>query len=334
MKRKISSLALMFMSMAMTLHLTDRAARCSQEIPPGPDSQIAERCLPYVDSWSLPSGGIGALIECEPSGVRLVSCLPGHAGDRAGLRVGDRIVGINGQSTTGGNEAWAMSQLRGKIGTKMVLDVERGEGLWQRTFRTHIERANIQTEYSVYSRLRGNELVVKVFWLGPNTAEQLANHLSQIGDQSIDRVVLDLTNVSSGDFKSLQECASLFLPQGTVVGQYASIGEDRSEQLNKVTTVGYPFTDKLTAVKVGPYTARFGEVLARALSDNLDIDVEGDASAGLGTLDGRTIRSRGEAADFGTKLYDAKGRSIDGNPLKPGFWTWSNLLSPAGSGIE
>lgn len=334
MKRKFSSLALMFMSMAMTLHLTDRAARCSQEIPPGPGSQVTDRCLPYADAWTLPSGGLGAIIECEPSGVRLVSCLPGHAGDRAGLRVGDRIVAVDGQSLTGSNEAWAMAQLRGKIGTKMILDVERGEGIWQRTFRTQIERANIQTEHSVYSRLRGNELVVKLFWLGPNTAEQLASHLSQISDQSVERVVLDLTNVSSGDFNSLQQCASLFLPQGTVVGQYSSIGSDGAEQLNEVITVGHPFTDKLTAVKVGPYTAKFGELLARALSDNLDLAVEGDASAGLGTLDGRTIKSRGEAATFSSRLYDASGRSIEGNPLKPSFWTWSSLLSPVGSGIE
>lgn len=334
MKRKYSSLALMFLSMGLTLQLTDQVVRKTQEAPPGPHTRVAERCSSYVDVWSLPSAGLGAFIECEPSGVRLVSCLPGHAADKSGLRVGDRIVAINGESTQGANEAWAMQQLRGKIGTKVTLDVERGDGIWQRTFRTQVERANIETEYSVYSRLRGSELVIKVFWLGPNTAEQLANHLNQISDGKVDRVVLDLTNVSNGDFRSLQECASLFLPEGTVVGNYATVQPNGTQEMTALMTTGHPYTDRLTAVKVGPYTARLGEMLAKALADNLNIEVEGDATAGLGTVDSRTIRSRGDAPLYGGMLYDDKGVAIENHPLKPGFWTWSNLLSPVSSGIE
>lgn len=334
MKLRFSTLAVMFLPLAMTLHMTDLQARWYQQIPPGPETRVAERNLSFVESWSLPSGGIGALIECEPSGVRLVSTLPGHAGDRAGLRVGDRIVAINGESTIGSNEAWAMSQLRGKIGTKLVLDVERGEGLWQRSFRTQLERANIESEHSVYSRLKGDELVIKVFWMGPNTAEQLAGHLNQLSNHSVDRVVLDLTNLSNGDPKSLQDCASLFLPVGTTVGHYTNLDAGGRAQTNDITTIGHPFTDKLSAVKVGPYTARYGELLARSLVENLDVDIEGEATAGLGSLDGRTIKSRGESSVPGALLTDAKGKSLDNNPLKPGFWTWSSMTKPVKSGLE
>ena len=158
MKRKISSIALMFLSMALTLHLTDNALRHAQETTPKANTPVAERCSDYSNVWALPSGGIGALVECEPNGIRLVTCLPGHAGDLSGLRLGDRIVAINGEPTTGCNEPWAVSQLRGKIGTKVVLDVERGEGLTQRCFRTELERRHIKTQYSVYSRLRDSEL--------------------------------------------------------------------------------------------------------------------------------------------------------------------------------
>ena len=333
MKRKISSLALMFLSMALTLHLTDNALRHAQETPPDADTQpVAERCSDYSNVWALPSGGLGALVECEPGGIRIVTSLPGHAGAKSGLKTGDRIVAINGQPVQGCNEPWAISQLRGKIGTKVVLDVERGQGLTQRCFRTEVERRHIETQYSVYSRLRDNELTIRVLWLGPETPDQLAEHLAQLNQNNVDNVILDLTNLSHGDIQSLQECASMFLPEGTLVGQYGQV--NGGPELTGIYTQGNQFSDQLTAVKVGPYTARTGELLARALADKLDLEVQGQATAGLGTLDHRSIRSRGERADYGVELFDVESHRIDGNPLKPDFWSWSNLLSPVAAGLD
>lgn len=332
MKRRISSLALMFLSMALTLHLTDNAVRHAQELPPNGNTLVAERCGDYSDLWALPSGGLGALIECEPAGIRLVTLLPGHAGTLSGLKLGDRIVAINGEPAAGCNEAWAVSHLRGKIGTKVVLDVERGEGLLQRSFRTEVERRHIETQYSVYSRLRGDELVLRVLWLGPETPDQLAKHLSQLNDNDVKEVVLDLSNLSSGDIDSLKNCASMFLPEGTVIGEYAHRNSEGGTF--KIVAEGPQFTDRLTAVKIGPYTAKVGEVLARALDNNLDLEVTGSASAGLGTIDHRTIRSRGARNAVGVEFFDSKGSRIDDRPLKPDFWSWSNLMSPVNSGLE
>lgn len=334
MNRKISSLALMFLSMALTLHLTDQAVRHTQETSPSANTTVAERQADYSDIWSLPQAGLGALVECEPDGIRLVSCLPGHAGALSGLKVGDRIIAINGEAVNGCNESWAVRQLRGKIGTKVVLDVERGEGIWQRSFRTEVERRNIETQYSVYSRLKGEELIVKVMWLDGHTAEQLAQHLSQADVGEVDSVVLDLSHLSSGDVFALKESASLLLPHGTTVGHYSYLNANGEAKLNPLVTDGYQFTDRLTAVKVGPYTAKVGEVFARSLADNLDIAIIGDRTAGLGTIDNRTIRSRAERSNHGTELFDGQGKPIDGRALKPDFWTWSNLLSPVASGLE
>ena len=124
----------------------------------------------------------------------------------------------------------------------------------------------------------------------------------------------------------------MFLPAGTLVGQYGQV--NGNQELTGIYTQGNQFSDQLTAVKVGPYTAKTGELLARALADNLDLEVQGQTTAGLGTLDHRSIRSRGDRADYGVELFDAQGRRIDGNPLKPDFWSWSNLLSPVAAGLD
>lgn len=63
----------------------------------------------------------------------------------------------------------------------------------------------------------------------------------------------------------------MFLPAGTLVGQYGQV--NGNQELTGIYTQGNQFSDQLTAVKVGPYTAKTGELLARALADNLDLEV-------------------------------------------------------------
>lgn len=335
MKRKYSTFAAIAFSAALTLHLTDQAARFVQEsslfAPP------AKSC-PYSGQLPvsfLPSGGLGAMIEGEPRGARLVSLMPGHAASRAGLKLGDRITSIDGVRTYGRDSQWSISRLRGKIGTSVRLEIERGEGIWQRSFAVELTRESIDSVSSVYSRVRDGELTLKVLWLDSSTAQQLTNHLSQATREDVNSVVLDLSNVSYGDASAVAECASLFLPQGTTVGYLVSDCSSVKSISPAVTTQGFAVTDQLSAIKVGPYTARGGEMLAKALVDHLGVEVQGEKTAGLGTLDGRTIRSRvNSSGENNFQLLDSRGERIEGRALSPSFWSWSNLMSAVPSGLE
>lgn len=340
MKRKVSSLALMFLSMAVTLHLTDQAARRAQESPvPNQACQVQTVECTHTDEMSLGArlyypGGLGAIVETEPRGVRIVSLLPNHAADKAGLKLGDRITRIDGEPAINRNTNWAVGHLRGKIGTPVQLEVERGSGIWQRTFRLELERENIETRYSVYSKLDNGTLIVRLLWLDGDTANQLARHLCQASDGAVDRVVLDLQNVSYGETEAVAQCASLFLGEDVVIGYTQGDYPNVKSVSAPLRTRGHAMTDLLTTVEVGPYTAKTGELLARALIDNLDVEVSGDTTAGLGTLDRRTIRSRASNQGHNFQLLDAKGIAIEGHPIEPSFWSWSNLLSPVPAGME
>lgn len=338
MKRKFSTLAVIALSTAFTLHLTDQVARYTQEsslfvTPVAASAQEGPLGGEFTTAF-LPSGGLGAMIEAEPRGARLVSLMPGHAAAKAGLKLGDRIISVDGLSTQGHDAYWMVSHLRGKIGTTMRVEVERGEGIWQRTFSMDLTRENIDSNHSVYSRIRDGELTLKVLWLDSSTAQQLTDHLSQATRGDVTSVVLDLQNVSYGETSAVAECASLFLPTGTPVGYLVSDHNDVKSVSSPISTSGFAVTDQLTAIEVGPYTARTGEMLAKALESNLDIEVRGAKSAGLGTLDGRTIRSRVDNDGDNLQLLDGKGKALEGHPLKPSFWSWSSLLTSVPSGME
>lgn len=337
MKRKFTSVAVIFLSTAFTLHLTDQAARHIQEssyfVAPTQSACQSSFSNAYM-LGHLPDGGLGAMIEAEPRGGRLVSLIPGHAASKAGLKLGDRITAINGVSTQAQTTPWLVANLRGKIGTTVALEVQRGDGLWQRSFSLDLTRENIDSNHSVYSRVRDGELTIKVLWFDGSTAEQLSRHLNQATREDVSSVVLDLQNVSSGDLEAMTECASLFLPKATSVGYLVTETNQAKTLSAPIKTRGFAVTDQLTAVEVGPYTARTGELLAKSLAENLDIEIRGEATAGLGELDGTTIRSREHGQSGTWRLLDSQGQSLDGHPLTPSFWSWSSLLSPTPVGLE
>lgn len=337
MKRKSSSLAVMFLSAAFTLQLTDQAARHVQEsswfVQPAREIQ----CPRMVDaelSTYLPSGGLGAMVEAEPRGARLVSLMPGHAAEKAGLKLGDRIISVDGLSTRGQDTSWMVERLRGKIGTAVHLEVERGDGIWQRAFTVSFQRESIDSSHSVYSRIRNGELTLKVLWIDGSTAQQLSEHLAQADRGDVSTVTLDLSNVSYGNVSDVSECASLFLPQGSSIGKVVSSYGTVRAVSSEFVTQGHPMTDQLAAVQVGPYTARAGEMFAKALASHLSVEVRGESSAGLGVIDGRTIRSRVTGRSDHMELLDSKGKTLEGNPLKPSFWSRSNLLSSVPSILD
>lgn len=329
MNRKKISWAALFFGVACSFFIADQATRYLQA--PTACTRVASHTGSELGrDWScLPSGGLGAMIEAEARGVRLVSVIPGNAASKAGLIVGDRIVSIDGVSASDKSPEWMLRSLRGKIGTSVKLDIERGDGIWQRRFKMEVVRQSIDSDHSVYSRIHNGELVIKVLWFDESTASQLVEHLGQLASGRIDSVVLDLQSASYGDVDAAARCASLFLPQNTRLGYVVAPGCSGKDEATAIVTSGFAVTDQLTKVRVGPYTARAGEMLARALTHQLGLEVVGRPSAGLGALSGELIRSYGrEEVGTGVQLLDDKGCPIEGNPLRPSFWSWSNLLAP------
>jgi hypothetical protein len=98
--------------------------------------------LAAVDGGAgLEFGGIGANLTPTPEGITMSGVGPGDPAERAGLRAGDRILAIDGESTDGMSMTDALQRLRGEAGTSVGVSVRRpktGE-----TVDVTIERAAI-----------------------------------------------------------------------------------------------------------------------------------------------------------------------------------------------
>jgi hypothetical protein len=103
---------------------------------------VKDVVLSAVDGGAaIELAGVGASLTPTPEGIAFGAVFAGDPADRAGLRAGDRIVGIDGEGTQGMSVADALQRLRGEVGTSVGVSVLRpktGE-----TVDVTIERANI-----------------------------------------------------------------------------------------------------------------------------------------------------------------------------------------------
>jgi S1-C subfamily serine protease len=72
-------------------------------------------------------GGIGGVLARAADGIALQNVFPGDPAARAGLRAGDVILSIDGDTTNGMSIADALQRIRGQPGTTVGLSVRRPE---------------------------------------------------------------------------------------------------------------------------------------------------------------------------------------------------------------
>jgi len=86
-------------------------------------------------------GGIGAGLRPSGNGfVSIASIFEGGPAFQAGLQVGDVILSVDGASTSGANINAVVQQIRGPVGTPVVLSISRGGGS---PFDAYVERDRI-----------------------------------------------------------------------------------------------------------------------------------------------------------------------------------------------
>jgi C-terminal processing protease CtpA/Prc len=72
-------------------------------------------------------GGIGATLEQNGEGIFLHDVYPGDPASRAGLRTGDRLLRVDGETTQGMSLVDALQRLRGEAGTSVGVSAQRPE---------------------------------------------------------------------------------------------------------------------------------------------------------------------------------------------------------------
>jgi carboxyl-terminal processing protease len=206
--------------------------------------------------------------------LRVVAARDGSSAAKAGLRPGDYVRSINGQSTRDTSVLEGMRLLRGKAGTKVKLAILRGNAAEPHDVELTREAAS---PAPVRSRVAtAGTGVLRIAEFSRATAGEVKNEIGALTRGGASRVVIDLRGTATGDLDAGFEVARLFVPSG-VLGYRQSRGQEK-EAVNAAGGDGAVSVP--VAILADNGTSGAAEVFAAALSGNKRATVVGERSQG------------------------------------------------------
>jgi carboxyl-terminal processing protease len=169
-------------------------------------------------------GGIGAEIRAERRRIVIVRVLPGMPADKAGIKAGDVVTRISGQSTVNMSAQEAQQLLRGPVGTQVPVIVRRGKT----TITKDVERATIHIDSVTSALLPGAIAYLRISNFQENTADQVRQALTLMGSEGgpLKGVVIDLRGNAGGLLVQATAVVDQLVPRGELVIVRSALGRE------------------------------------------------------------------------------------------------------------
>jgi carboxyl-terminal processing protease len=220
--------------------------------------------------------GIGASVQQKTDQIVIVSVMPGTPAEKAGIKAGDVVTSVDGQSTKGWTADDAVNRIRGKAGTTVKLQVSRNG----QTLTFDITRENINVP-SVATHIFNNRILyIRVFEFGGRTATEFDQALRDNLKGSVNMVLLDLRDNPGGYVDAANDVVSEFVSQGTST---ILVSRGGKEEVKKVTGTGRAFSNPLV-VLLNENSASASEITAGAIKDHGRAQLVGVKSFGKGSV--------------------------------------------------
>ena len=259
-------------------------------------------------------GGIGSYIQerrGEKKGVYISGPYAGSPAARAGVRTGDRIIMIDGDSVGDWSSDKVSARLKGLANTRLQLTVVRpycGDDSIK-TFDITRETIKI-SPVPYYGVVRGDMGYINLTTFNEHSFPQVRDALVALKkNQAVKSIVLDLRGNGGGLMESAVQIVGLFVPKGTTV--LTTRGRDKQSEKTYKTTAD-PIDAKIPlAVLVDGGSASAAEITAGALQDIDRAVVLGSRSFGKGLVQSvRPLPFDGALKVTIAKYYIPSGRLI------------------------
>ena len=287
-------------------------------------------------------GGIGSyLMERTVNGkkgVYISGPYEGSPAARAGLRTGDRIIMIDGDSTDTWTSDQVSKRLKGQANTHLTVTVVRPyDEDSVKTFSFNRETISVNP-VPYYGVTRGNIGYIDLTTFNEKSAQQVRDALIALkNDPRVENIVLDLRSNGGGIVEAAIQIVGFFVPKGTQV--LVMRGRDKSSERTYKTTVDPIDTDIPLAVLIDGGSASASEITAGALQDLDRAVIIGSRSFGKGLVQStRNLPYDGILKVTIAKYYIPSGRLIQeldyGNRNADGTYKKTTADSTAREGAK
>ncbi len=227
-------------------------------------------------------GGIGIQIGLRDNFLTVISPIEGTPAYRIGMRAGDRIIKIDGESTEGFNLDDAVKRLRGKPGTKTEVEVAR-EAVTE-PLHFSIVREIIKIKAVPYAgKLTENIGYIRLADFSRIAGTELKFAIDSLFEkEGVKKLVLDLRSNSGGLLQEGVEISSFFIPKGDTV--VITKGRNPFTYRGYVSETDPEYGEFPLVVLVDRGSASATEIVAGAIQDWERGLILGDTTFGKGSV--------------------------------------------------
>lgn len=253
--------------------------------------------------------GIGVSLLPTSRGLLVVSLQPGPA-QRAGVRIGDRIVNVDGASPTRLSDG--LASILGPPGTLVRLDIARGHRVLRIGVRRDIIRAPVvRARLLSFAGRRWGVLRLSAFRTG--AAVVLRHELTRLQRLGARGFVLDLRENPGGLLAQAIAVSSVFLDNNVVVALASAHGPSEVYRAARGLATRAPLV-----VLVDRYSASSSEIVAAALHDNHRALIVGERTYGKALVQTIDPLRNGAALELTIAHYTTpSGEDISGVGVAP-----------------
>ncbi|PCI30632.1 MAG: hypothetical protein COB67_01395 [SAR324 cluster bacterium] len=293
---------------------------------------IPEVYSDFTTNTSGNFGGVGMMIGLRDGHLTIIAPIDDTPASRVGLRSKDKIVQIDDESTVNMSLSDAVSKLRGKEGTKVVIYILR-EG-YTSAKKYVITRALIKitsVESHVFTMKKKRVGYIKIKTFQKNTLTEINSALEKLDYdlQDFQGVILDLRNNPGGLLDQAIRVSDRFLDSGEIV---STAGLDSRGPRNVKSYSAHWFRSLMDIpmiVLVNNGSASASEIVTAALKKNKRAVVIGAQTFGKGSVQQVIPMPGGAALKLTTSKYLTPGRiSIQSVGVTPHIAVLPRYVSP------
>ena len=259
--------------------------------------------------------GVGMNVEKVPRGLRILTVFKGSPAARGGLKPGDEIIAVGGQSLRGKSSEQATTRIKGRAGTAVTLTVVTGR---RKPRDVRLKRAHVDVPVVESRMVRSGAKKVAYVKLASFTSGahgEVGKAVRHELGKGAKAVVLDLRDNGGGLLNEAVLVSSLFIPEGKIV---TTRGRSRPERVFEAT--GASISTKIpVVVLVNGESASASEIVTGALQDRDRATVVGTRTFGKGVFQEIKQLSNGGALDITVgEYFTPSGRNLGGGGPKKG----------------
>ena len=299
--------------------------------------------------------GIGISFVIQNKILTVISPIPGTPADNLGIRAGDRIVEINGESAFGITNEEVFQKLRGPKGTSVDVTIDR-DGL-SKPLHITIVRDKIPI-HSVETSFMLNESTgyILLNQFSSNTSDELEEALQNLAAQGMNQLILDLRGNSGGYLDQAVKVSDKFIRKGELIVFTRGRDSKSERKYYAQKTDAYEKLDLIVLINHGSASA--SEIVAGAVQDLDRGLVMGARSFGKGLVqtpipfeDGSLVRLTtaryytpsgrliqrpydGSLADYYRQAFQDDSLEVKIDSTREVFYTKAKRKVYGGGGIE